>query len=127
MSFDIVLLCGAVVGAMFVLVPIKELKSEYFTFAAVALSVIIFVFSLKLAKPIFSYINSLMSFEGSLYLKILMKILGITLITNLTSELASDLGMSAVSGKVEFAGKVAILMCSMPIYDELFELVGTVL
>lgn len=114
-------------GAMFVLVPIKELKSEYFTFAAVALSVIIFVFSLKFAKPIFSYINSLMSFEGSLYLKILMKILGITLITNLTSELASDLGMSAVSGKVEFAGKVAILMCSMPIYDELFELVGTVL
>lgn len=127
MSFDILFLCGAVIGAMFLLLPMKELKKEYFTFAAVGLSVIIFTFSLKLAKPIFSYINSFMTQEGSLYLKTLIKILGITLVTNLTSELASDFGMTAVSGKVEFAGKVAILMCALPIYDELFTLVGTVL
>lgn len=127
MNFDIVFLCGSVVGAMFLLIPMKELKNEYFTFAAVGLSVIIFVFSIKFAKPVFSYINSFLTSQGSVYLKTLMKVLGITLVTNLTSELASDFGMSAVAGKVEFAGKVAILMCAMPIYDELFSLVETVL
>ena len=127
MNFDIILLCSGVVGAMFILVPLKELKKEYFLFASAALAIIIFVFSIKSSKPIFSYMQSFMYLEGSMYLKILIKVLGISVITNLTSELAQDLGVQGVSGKVEFAGKVAILLCAMPVYDQIFSLIGTIL
>ena len=85
MNFDIILLCSGVVGAMFILVPLKELKKEYFLFASAALAIIIFVFSIKSSKPIFSYMQSFMYLEGSMYLKILIKVLGISVITNLTS------------------------------------------
>ena len=127
MNFDIVLLFSGVVGAMFILLPMKELKKEYYLFAAAALSVIVFVFALRQAKPIFTYMHTLNTLENSFYLKILIKVLGISIITGLTSELAQDLGMQGVSGKVEFAGKVGILLSALPVYDRLFTLIGTIL
>ena len=126
MTLDIVLLCSVVIGALFVLIPMKELKREYFLFAAAGLSVVIFVFSLKSAKPIFQYIEKITNSEASFYLKILVKILGISIITNLTSEFSKDMGAESVSGKVEFAGKIAILLAAVPVYDNLFRLVESI-
>lgn len=127
MTFDIMTLCAAVVGAMFLLVPMKEMKSEYFMFATAGFAVIVFLVALKAAKPLFRYIEVL-SYDGkSVYLKILTKVLGISIITSLTSEFALDLGMKGISGKVEFAGKVAVLLCAIPVYDELFRLIGSVI
>lgn len=127
MTLDVVALCSMVVGALFVLVPMKELKKEYFFFATAGLSVAIFVFALKGAKPLFQYATNLAHSEASIYLKTLLKILGISVITSLTSEFAKDMGAESVSGKVEFAGKVAILLIAIPIYDNLFLLVESVL
>ena len=127
MTLDVVALCSMVVGALFVLVPMKELKREYFFFAAAGLSVVIFIFALKGAKPLFQYVENLAHSEASIYLKILLKVLGISVITSLTSEFAKDMGAESVSGKVEFAGKVAILLTAIPIYDNLFLLVESVL
>lgn len=127
MNFDIIVLCSGVVGAMFILIPIKEMKNEYYVFALAALSIVIFIFAIRQSKPIFEYMKNLFSAEGSFYLKILFKALGISIITNLTSELAQDLGMGSVAGKVEFAGKIGILLSAIPVYDKLFFLIGTML
>lgn len=127
MTFDVVALCGAVVGAMFILLPMKEFKNEYFLFATAGLSVIVFIFSVKSAKPLFDYIERLSGEGKTAYLKILTKVLGISIITGLTSEFALDLGMKGISGKIEFAGKVAVLLSALPVYDELFILVESVL
>ncbi len=127
MNFDITMLCAAVVGAMFLFVPMKEMKSEYFTFATAGLAVIVFIAAVKAAKPLFSYIEILSNDGKTVYLKILTKVLGISIITNLTSEFALDLGMKGISGKVEFAGKVAVLLSAVPVYDELFRLVGSII
>jgi stage III sporulation protein AD len=127
MNFDVVALCGAVVGAMFILLPMKELKNEYFLFATAGLAVIVFIFSIKNAKPLFDYIGRLSGEGKNTYFKILTKVLGISIITGLTSEFALDLGMKGVSGKIEFAGKVAVLLSALPVYDELFTLVYSVL
>ena len=127
MTTDVIALCSMVKGALFVLVPMKELKKEYFLFATAGLSVIIFVFALKSAKPILQYLEAFSRNEASLYLKTLVKVSGISVITTLTSEFAKDMGVESVSGKVEFAGKVAILLCAIPIYDNLFLLVESVL
>ena len=59
-------------------------------------------------------------------MKILVKILGISIITNLTSEFSKDMGAESVSGKVEFAGKIAILLAAVPVYDNLFRLVESI-
>ena len=119
MNFSIVALCGAVVGAMVILFPVKEMKNSYFFIAVAALSLLITVYSLRGAGPIFFYLESLYSSHLSTYFKPLIKILGITLICNTTSELASDLGMGSITGKVELAGKIAIIISVLPLFDTL--------
>ena len=127
MSFNIVTLASAVVGALFILIPLKEFKNEYFKFAIAGLGILVFVISLKAAKPIFIYLEELANEEYSLYFKILIKVLGISIITNLTSELAFDLGANGICSKIEFAGKVAVLLSAIPIYDKLFGLIGEII
>ncbi|MBE6650910.1 MAG: hypothetical protein E7613_06315 [Ruminococcaceae bacterium] len=119
MNFSIVALCGAVVGVIVILFPLKELKNNYFLIAVAALSLVIAVYSLKGAHSIFLYLETLYTSRLSGYFKPLIKVLGITLICNITSELASDLGMGSVTGKIELAGKIAVIASVMPIFDTL--------
>ena len=119
MSFNVVLLCGTVTGVILLLLPIKELKISYFSIAVAALSVLVAVYTLKGAIPLFQYLNTFMDSELSLYFKVLLKALGISLVCNVTSDLACELGMNSLSGKVEFAGKVAILLSAIPVFEVL--------
>lgn len=114
------LLCGAVIGTIFLLLPVKEMKNSYFPIAVTALSALVMAHSLKGAIPIFNYFNVFYDSDLSVYFKVLVKALGITLICNITSDLAAELGMGTLSGKVEFAGKIAVLLSAIPIFDILF-------
>lgn len=127
MNTDVLVLCGSVIGAMFLILPLKELKKEYFAFSVAGLSMLIFLSSVKEAKPIISYIKTFSDSRAFSYLKILTKALGITIITSLTSELALDMGMDGISRKVEFFGKVCVLLSALPIYDELISVVNGIL
>ncbi len=124
MSFNILLLCGAVTGALFLLLPVRELKNSYFAIAVTALSAVIMAYTLKAASPVFDYLNTFYDSSVSVYFKVLVKVLGITLICNITSDLASELGVSTLSGKVEFAGKIAVILSAVPIFDSLFSEIG---
>lgn len=119
MSFNIVTLCGAVVGAMFFLLPVKEFKDSYFSIAAVGISVLVTAYTLRGAVPLVGYINIFYNSEVSTYFKTLIKVLGITLLCNITSDIAAELGMKTLSGKVEFAGKIAVILSAMPMFDNL--------
>ncbi|MBE6701397.1 MAG: hypothetical protein E7582_05875 [Ruminococcaceae bacterium] len=124
MSYDFFALCMGVLGALLLIIPLKEFKNEYFALSLSAISVLVISISLKGAKPLFSYMTSFSMGEYNLYLKTMVKALGISIVANLTSELAEDLGMKSLSGKVEFAGKVAIMLSAMPVFDNLFNLVS---
>lgn len=119
MRFDIMILCGAVIGSLFFLAPVKELKNNYYQIAAAGLSLLVTAYALKGASPIVEYLNSLADTEVSLYFKTLIKILGIAVICDFTVDLAKELGMSTLSGKVELSGKIAVVLSAMPILDDL--------
>ena len=119
MNFDVFLLCGTGVGVLFLLLPIKELRGNTFAMSTVALSLVITAYTLRGAVPLFSYFNTFYSTDMSVYFKVLTKALGISLICTLTSDMTADLGMNTLSGKVEFAGKLAILLSAMPLFDTL--------
>ncbi len=124
MSFNILLLCGAVIGALFLLLPVKELKNSYFSIAVIALSVLVTASALKAVTPVLTYLGTFYDSAVTEYFKVLIKVLGITVICSITSDLAAELGVSTLSGKVEFAGKVAVILSAMPIFDSLFSEIG---
>jgi stage III sporulation protein AD len=60
---------------------------------------------------------------GSLYLGVLLKVLGIAYLTTLGAQLAQDVGESALAAKVELVGKVLILVLAVPVVTAIVELV----
>ena len=61
------------------------------------------------------------------YLKILMKMMGVTYLADFTASLCKDAGYSAIAAQVEFFGKVSLLTLSLPVLTALLETIDAFL
>jgi len=59
----------------------------------------------------------------SVYLKTMLKIIGIAYIAEFGAQIVRDSGMESVASKIEFAGKMLILVMSVPIISVMIETV----
>ena len=57
------------------------------------------------------------------YITILLKIAGIAYIAEFGAEVCKDAGESSIASKIELAGKVTIMILSVPIISSLLEMV----
>ena len=60
---------------------------------------------------------------GQGYIGLLLKIMGITYITQLSADICRDNGYQAVAGQIEIFSKLTIAVMSMPVVLSLFEMV----
>lgn len=115
----------AILGVMAVLlaIPLKKDKSEFAMLLIMVSCLIIGTLAIWKIKDVIAFLKSLEGYlgEGSVYLKILLKMIGITYIAEFGSNLCRDAGYSAVSSQIEFYGKLMILAVSMPILMTLFQ------
>ena len=56
------------------------------------------------------------------YTQVLFRSLGLCVITQLASDTCRDAGESAIASRVELAGRVAVLLCGLPLFQKLLEL-----
>ncbi len=112
---------------IFCIVPIKELKKDYLPFITTALSLVLLAVALKRGAPLFEYMKNLGVSNSEEYFNVLFKCFGIVIITGLVSQMCSDFGVQGVAEKVEFVGKIAVLMTILPLVDTLLSLVETLL
>lgn len=86
-------------------------------------SILIFSVVIRHINGVFELIHNLgerASIEG-MYIKTILKIIGIAYLTELGSSLTKDAGLSSIATKIELAGKVFILVISIPIITALLE------
>lgn len=115
---------GGILIVLVCLVPIKELKKEYFPLITSALSIIILSVAFKRGYPLFGYIRDLSTDESELYFSIIFKCFGIATLTGLIADMCSDFGVGSVSAKVSFIGKISVLMTCIPLVEKLLCIVG---
>ena len=111
-----------VVAAAFSLL-FKQYKPEYSMMISCIGVVLIFSVILIEMIPAFSTMRNLMaqvSFSSE-YIKIIMKCLGICYLTEIGSQLCKESGQLAISSKIELAGKVMVLVLSLPMFEELLK------
>ena len=60
---------------------------------------------------------------GSSYLKILLKIIGIAYIAEFASQICKDAGETSISGKIDLASKIIIIVMGMPIITSVLDLI----
>jgi len=114
----ILAITGVLLATMF-----KNGKNEYSLYIGLATSVIIFFYVISKVGIIVETINKVQSYISisQTYVEALIKMVGITYVSELTSSICKDAGYNSVSGQIEIFGKISILAVSMPIILSLME------
>lgn len=95
----------------------KKGKEEYSLYINIAACLVILILGIGKLEVILDAINKLQGYIqlNKSYVGILIKIIGITYVTEISSSLCKDSGYHAVSEQIELVGKLTILAISMPI------------
>ena len=117
-----------IIATMLILV-LKEEKSELALMCSIAASIIILLYIFSQFSEIISLIDKLIDNTGinKDYLKIILKIVGISYIVEFGKNVCKDAGESSISNKIEIAGKVVIVSLSIPVITSLIEIVTGIL
>ncbi len=125
MNTDFFALAIAVLIFAVLIVFLKQQNKEIGMLAAIVGGVFIFIYILKYATSSFEFVNELIRATKlpSESILILIKALGIAYITQFICELCKDVGEGALAAKLEIAGKLTILVISIPLFSKILELI----
>ncbi len=109
--------------AVIIIGIIKEQRPEFTIYASIIAGAIILYFVFEELTPIVSVLQNLSSKMGvtSKFFGILLKITGISYLTEFGANVCKDSGETAIASKVELAGKVLIIGISIPILTTLMD------
>lgn len=65
--------------------------------------------------------------EISSYLKLMLKVLGIALITQITADICRDCGETALAGQTEVAAKIIIVAMILPLFEAVVKIISGLL
>lgn len=118
MKIGILGIIGALIGIQF-----KPHKQEYSLYIGFAVCIIIFSYGVQCLESVLKTIFEMKTLLGSSasYIGLLVKIIGITYISEFCSGICKEAGFSAVAGQIEIAGKLSVLLAGIPILLALIE------
>lgn len=121
----------ALIGLLSILFAVlfKKVREEYAIYIVIATSITILLLGISKLEVILDAINKLQSYIqiNKAYVGILVKIIGITYITEIAASICKDSGYHSISEQIELVGKLTILAISMPIMLALLETINNFL
>lgn len=126
---DISKIIGIGLIGLIIIVILKQYKPELAIYVSIIAGVLILAFAIEKLTGIINLLQSISNKTNinSSFLKILLKITGITFITEFAVSICSDAGEKAIASKIEIGSKVVIITMSIPIITSLLELVLEIL
>lgn len=117
------------VAAIFLSLLAGSARREYGFAIAVCAAVAISAYGLSKISLI---IDQVQAFEDAIgleheYIAILLKMVGIAYLTQLAVSLCGDAGQGAIASQIGFAGKVSMLIVSLPVISSLVRTIGELL
>lgn len=114
--------------AVSLIIILRNQRPEIALICVVACSIIMLIFIFDELKSVISLINSLVtnSSINSSYIKIILKVIGISYMIEFGKDICKDAGESAIANKIEIAGKVIIVSLSIPIIASLVDIVSQI-
>jgi len=121
---EIISLIGIAIIATLLAVLIRRDRPELALLLALTAAALIFLFAVTRLAGVISVLEGLAQRTGinRQYFSLLLKIIAIAYIAEFGAQICRDAGQEAVAGAVEVAGKVLILVLSVPILIAVFDL-----
>ena len=101
-------------------VVVKQMRADLAVTVRLAGSVVLLGAVVAMSAPIYSYLSALISGTApGQYAEVLIKALGVALLTHLGAEICRDCGEGGIATAVELAGKCEILLLSLPLVSSI--------
>jgi len=122
---DIVQIVGIAFLATVLILVIREQKPMFAFLLAAFTGVGIFLALVGKIGTVVSVLEQLADRSGipSVYLKSMLKIIGIAYVAEFGAQIVRDAGLESIASKIEFAGKMLILVMAVPIISVIVETV----
>ena len=121
----------ALLGVLTIVIAMamKQGRAEFGTFVSLAGSLLIAWIAVSLLNGMlgsFERVSRFLPLEQE-YIALMLKIVGVTYLSEFASSLCKDAVYSAVAGQIELVGKLTILTIGMPILFALFETIASMI
>ena len=115
MSF-IKILCGVFIGVLLA-IKLKGTGSPLAVYLSVSISLFVLFYVINRMYFVVDFLDDIMDGIGleTGYLQILFKLIGISYLCEFTSNICKEAGFASVAGQVEIAGKLTMMVISMPV------------
>ncbi len=117
-------LAGAAIAAAMLAQILRRNVPELAGVLTMCAGVMLFGWALTAAAPVLLEAEALLQKAGadSPWIVMLLKCLGTCLVVQFAADCCRDAGEGALAGRVEFAGKVAVAVLSMPMFRAVLQL-----
>ena len=124
MNIEFLPVAAAGVIMMLLSVTVRDIKKEYAIIMSVISALLLMMWGISRIGSVINKITEFMELSSmdSKYSEILLKALGISICTKLAKDVCADAGENAIAGKIEFCGKICMLLLSLPLFEELLML-----
>lgn len=123
------MIVGVSVTAAVLALTLRQSQPVCATALTVAAGVLLLGASLSAAVPLIGRVGALLqsSVVDSRYTEVLLKALGISLLTQTAADICRDAGETALAAKAELGGQVLLLMCGLPLFEYAASLLESVI
>ncbi|MDF2531385.1 MAG: spoIIIAD [Clostridia bacterium] len=122
---DIMKIVGIGIIATILAVILREQKPEIALQVSIVTGLLIFVFvitKLNSVVTVLKYFASKTNID-LLYFTTILKVIAIAYITEFGAQVCKDAGESSIASKIEFGGKVLIMIMAIPILAALMDII----
>ena len=115
--------------SLFLNIILKEYSREFCVFINIVATSIVFLMLFNDLKGIIEHIDSLMQSVEIItpYIKIMLKILGISMLAGLVSDLCRDNGENTLANQTELSAKIIILVTALPLFTTIINIMTGIL
>ncbi len=114
---EIVKIIGIGFLTLIVTIILKETKKEYALYAVLIGGAIIIFYSMNTISSIIDFIQELSSNSNynNAFISLLLKITGISILTEYAVSICKDVGENSIANKIDFGGKIIVISLSIPV------------
>ncbi len=116
---------GISVCGLLLTVLLRDYNKTVSMIVMLATALIIFIYAADGISGIFGYIAEISSGAESAaeYIKLMMKVLGITLITQFVSDMCRDAGENTLANQTETATKIIVVLMVLPLFESVLNII----
>ncbi|MGN0612251.1 MAG: SpoIIIAC/SpoIIIAD family protein [Ruminiclostridium sp.] len=126
---NIIAFVGAGIIGTVLSVVLKQYKPEFGMYITLITGMLMLGAAVSAVKPALDMISSYMEIADpdSVYAEILIKTLAVCYLTQMAGESCIDAGETSIAAKIALAGKIAVVLIALPLFEKLMEVIKQLL